>query len=100
ALSVCCALSLHDALPIFYGKQVAHHGGHFAEPFVYLVLQVVDDDQLSGDGELPPLDERELVVGGIELSVDDGGMCARGSCHGRVDRKSTRLNSSHVKISY
>ena len=70
---------------ILYGKQVAHHGGYLAEPLVDLVLQVVHDDQLPGHRKLPALDEREPVVGGIELSVDDGGMGGLGSGHCRVD---------------
>src|SRR3989442_10614905 len=37
---------------------------------------------------------------GLILSTVSLGMLLRGSGHSRRDRKSTRLNSSHVRISY
>src|SRR5690606_2500114 len=51
---------------------------------------------------------RDLEAGGTWLGVDDAGRCAlvtnvrdlRAPQDGLSDRKSTRLNSSHVKISY
>src|SRR5690606_38009506 len=53
------------------------------------------------EGELPvfPGAEDDAAAGGAEI---DGGGVEGGGGHGeiRVDRKSTRLNSSHVKISY
>src|SRR5690606_40788061 len=78
------APSLHDALPIL------HH-------------EVADDVAAFGNTGLRELGlgrhSRAPVegVGASELAVDhDIGR----SADGRQDRKSTRLNSSHVKISY
>src|SRR5690606_41129009 len=65
-------LSLHDALPI-------------------LVAQHVTRD---GDGVLAPADALERVPRRLGRRHDLDGEAAG------VDRKSTRLNSSHVKISY
>src|SRR5690606_40562003 len=44
----------------------------------------------------------QLVVRGVDvdLALAGGGGRRGGGAGGRVDRKSTRLNSSHVKISY
>src|SRR5690606_41408586 len=81
-----CALSLHDALPIFPAD---------------LVEVVRSDVRDSGDAG--------RAVGVLELRVADfedhggaGADFAEALEHGLadVDRKSTRLNSSHVKISY
>src|SRR5207253_9653830 len=84
------SLSLHDALPISQGRVLADH-----------------DAELAGrgvdDGAGVALGEDEAVGGGVVRVV-------RGVAHRRVhedgddvaegDRKSTRLNSSHVAISY
>src|SRR5690606_33483935 len=74
-----------DVGDILYGKQVTHHGGYLAEPFVDLVLQVVHDHQLACHCKLSALDEREPVVGGTQLSVDDSGMGGLGGGYCRVD---------------
>src|SRR5690606_41371200 len=82
-------LSLHDALPILVIVDAGHQAvglGHHLE---------------GQTGEL-----RRVVVEGLAaLGVDDGVHLRQ--CAARVedvardrDRKSTRLNSSHVKISY
>src|SRR5690606_41962773 len=65
-------LSLHDALPIYTGHLVGH------------LVQLLDREARRLPGRLH--DGRELRL--FVLRVD------------RLDRKSTRLNSSHVKISY
>src|SRR5690606_42050656 len=87
-------LSLHDALPIY-------HGGEHPLPPRPLLPQVAigrlpEAGERAGEGEelavLPA-----LPAGGVGRVVDV--LLAAG----RVvpeDRKSTRLNSSHVKISY
>src|SRR5690606_41668152 len=72
-------LSLHDALPICLRPADAggDHGGR--------------------DGQVPP---------SVGAHVPDAGRgragrpAARGPADAGIDRKSTRLNSSHVKISY
>src|SRR5690606_42106603 len=80
-----CTLSLHDALPISATSRPAPHTGSSAGSLF----------QLLRDGE--PRTRADLVSA--------SGM-ARSTVAGRIeellgtDRKSTRLNSSHVKISY
>src|SRR5690606_41142458 len=92
------ALSLHDALPIWIdgGDRPGRH---------------VERGRQAGRGEV-----EEPVGGGCGLAFRRRGLGGRfgatGSrdergahgqamdLHGRADRKSTRLNSSHVKISY
>src|SRR5690606_41609492 len=89
------ALSLHDALPIFasadvpaeveaVGERVERAGGQvlarYRDPLGgrWLVLAVLPIDRIE-----PTPYQRELS-----------------EAHVKRDRKSTRLNSSHVKISY
>src|SRR5207253_10770982 len=69
-------LSLHDALPIFVLDCSVHHA--FALEAVDLLPQLLAEAGVEGGGERQPLGE--------ELWQED--------------RKSTRLNSSHVAISY
>src|SRR5690625_6431588 len=71
-------LSLHDALPISAG--VDHRL-----------------DQLLAQPPRAPRAKRELVGGLGERPARTGRL---GADHPRLDRKSTRLNSSHVAISY
>src|SRR5690606_41343350 len=76
-------LSLHDALPIFAGLEVRvldQRDRHRDVLRQHLALQR-GDRRLGGDG-----DQARRLPG-------------RGA-HQALDRKSTRLNSSHVKISY
>src|SRR5690606_40789498 len=71
-------LSLHDALPIFADRLAEEQLGVGADgrsPLVRVIL-VLDEGRLDA----------ELAQGVLEQVVGD--------------RKSTRLNSSHVKISY
>src|SRR5699024_11922329 len=70
-------LSLHDALPISarYVGQICVHGSHQASK--------VESGNTSGSTRRT----RDLYIGAREGP-------------GRRDRKSTRLNSSHVSISY
>src|SRR5690606_39457222 len=70
-----CTLSLHDALPICHHHHVRALGRD-------LVMGQVLEAQLALVG---------IVVLGHALAVQLGA---------KQDRKSTRLNSSHVKISY
>src|SRR5690606_40659611 len=85
------ALSLHDALPIFPLALRGH------DPFLdglgrlRVLVQVVVEICLE---EIP--DER---AEGFTVRGDGGGAELRLRL-GLEDRKSTRLNSSHVKISY
>src|SRR3712207_7893868 len=70
-------LSLHDALPIFLAQQNR-------------TLEQLADDS---DRVLAPLArDRQRITGFIDA--------AQGAARATVDRKSTRLNSSHANISY
>src|SRR5690606_41364919 len=92
-------VSLHAALPISQAglAGAVGDGGHAA---VVLVATAVEDDRVDAGG-LGALgdqgaDGAGLVrlrrLGAAEVRLHGGGR--------REDRKSTRLNSSHVKISY
>src|SRR5690606_40509748 len=79
-------LSLHDALPISFG---------FAS--TQFDQQVTTLDLLHlGDGHPAHHSPARRGDGGLHLHGLDG----RDGIAGGEDRKSTRLNSSHVKISY
>src|SRR5205807_8272952 len=86
-------LSLHDALPIYHPLDLAApHAGHRIDHL----------PALGGDREhhLPaavgrcPASDQTLCHEPVAQAGD-----RRGSCP-QVDRKSTRLNSSHLVISY
>src|SRR3712207_8889195 len=78
-------LSLHDALPIFDRAlpQRQTGGDH-----LLVVVEQLDDEVLVGVG--PAEQGQALVL--LELRQREGRVA--------VDRKSTRLNSSHANISY
>src|SRR5690606_42050963 len=83
-------LSLHDALPIW---ALENQMACVTSPTI-------------GDAPWSPAVDRNNGAAGIfvpsEHGVSDTGVLAEGGLNspGWVDRKSTRLNSSHVKISY
>src|SRR5699024_11899745 len=88
---VISALSLHDALPISLGDHVARHlGGALDVVGCAGGDAVVAEDQLLGHAS---------AVQRAQLRLD-GGLVERILVLLRQDRKSTRLNSSHVSISY
>src|SRR5690606_42139861 len=83
-------LSLHDALPIFPATKVDHVQ---YDPISY--SGVTSANQKSfGKRVFPSYD---LTKADVIVSVDADFLSSWGST---TDRKSTRLNSSHVKISY
>src|SRR5690606_41693753 len=93
-------LSLHDALPIYPGHIPQDGGKLVYPPEELLVGEVLDGLRLrfghKGDGRLVPalLQVAVHAVGGrVQPAPDEP------APEGRGDRKSTRLNSSHVKIS-
>src|SRR5690606_41916089 len=75
-------LSLHDALPIF-GHAHAVAFGRDGRMKVGQRLAIIEPGAFGHEA----LDELEHAVGAIDEAA-------------QRDRKSTRLNSSHVKISY
>src|SRR5690606_40316032 len=85
--------SLHDALPISGGQPHANPAGALAEhPDARATLHPKRDRQVSARS-LAQLDDR--------VEGDGVGVVVGGSHREAVeDRKSTRLNSSHVKTSY
>src|SRR5690606_40331625 len=89
-------LSLHDALPIFIGT---NDRGRRAR---HLVQHRPEGAELPQRiHEIPELDRLDDVRVDAEIVAgDDVGLLSRGGEHHDRDRKSTRLNSSHVKISY
>src|SRR5207249_11171527 len=91
-------LSLHDALPIFFHAHVERVPRGEVEAAVNIVYRQA--------ARLRELDQRVEALGlpADELRDDHrvlrGGDEIRGRGEGFRDRKSTRLNSSHVSISY
>src|SRR5439155_24922893 len=77
-------LSLHDALPIYQGNPPGAFG--FDQP--------LQRGHVNIAFEIEP----GLRVGGLRNGQVDGARA--GELEGNIDRKSTRLNSSHVAISY
>src|SRR5690606_42109073 len=90
--SALCTLSLHDALPIWIGGDRGSLARFLSPPF-----------HLGEAGHSEEITPRSLVGRQQDLAVtsDEFGIDSpfqKGRMLG--DRKSTRLNSSHVKISY
>src|SRR5690606_40554022 len=90
------SLSLHDALPISLKEEV-----DIRAEAVQLVIDgkpvAVLSDQESVDQLLETYQQR--YVGGLSRTPQ-ADRSVRSGRSGQPDRKSTRLNSSHVKISY
>src|SRR5690606_39957382 len=86
-------LSLHDALPILLNQSVLLAGvNDSADVLVEL------SETLFDAGVLPYyLHLLDKVHGAAHFDVAEQDAIA---LHEQIDRKSTRLNSSHVKISY
>src|SRR5207253_10375675 len=90
---VLSTLSLHDALPIFTPAKLTNDFFLFEEALrngAYVAVGDIDGDaygDLIGGGG-PGGGPRIYILDGYDLT------------HGGKDRKSTRLNSSHVAISY
>src|SRR5690606_39331048 len=83
-----CVRSLHDALPIFAAGDQVEQRATVGQPIQRRRLARRhggrDDARTQGDEEFQLLRQRDQ----------------RGGHQPGVDRESTRLNSSHVKISY
>src|SRR5204862_8250949 len=91
-------LSLHDALPIFGGKQL----GRFFIEYDALAGTVIDAAWAEDlTGSLPSVMKRPgLYTGTRHVSAGGFSRFETIKPYGSRDRKSTRLNSSHVEISY
>src|SRR5690606_39292473 len=94
-----CPLSLHDALPIDFLGQRTVAIDHFLEHLGDLVLvegagqALVQGEALGGFADVLVGNERGQIDTELGIPFVDDRLTAQ-------DRKSTRLNSSHVKISY
>src|SRR5207302_3094734 len=88
-------LSLHDALPIF---------GKTAEEIEYALSEEIHSFNCESEAELALIDSlaaRRGVRASFSLRVNpDVDAKTHPYISTGLDRKSTRLNSSHVKISY
>src|SRR5204863_7931429 len=95
--TVPCPLSLHDALPISLLRGVGEMLAPVLDPFDRTARELGggdDRDVLRVDAEFRPeaaahVGRRDAQLCLVEIETPDVG-----------DRKSTRLNSSHVEISY
>src|SRR5690606_40209169 len=85
-------LSLHDALPI-YGKRVKinHPGDAMRLGIAYV------PEERGSQGLIRQMTVQENLTLAVLRSLTQGPFVDRNA---EKDRKSTRLNSSHVKISY
>src|SRR5690606_41451282 len=92
-------LSLHDALPILRARTISTEiqpmlcGTAFKNKGVQRMLDAVID-YLPSPVDIPP------VAGTDEDEKETCREASDGEKFSALDRKSTRLNSSHVKISY
>src|SRR5690606_41888754 len=84
---------LHDALPISVGQAALFHDleEHVVDVAVGLLDLVEEDHRVGAAADLLGELAAFLVADVAGRGADQAG---------GVDRKSTRLNSSHVKISY
>src|SRR3712207_6850421 len=73
-------LSLHDALPILVGERL----GEVADGWAWV-------------GVVPNLSSAGMIVDCVDGPQPEEGRAVRSH---EIDRKSTRLNSSHANISY
>src|SRR5699024_12415085 len=87
------SLSLHDALPIF-DTMVSHMENHH-DDFV-LILAGYSEEMETFLALNPGLESRfPFILNFRDFTIDQLLKIAK-----QIDRKSTRLNSSHVSISY
>src|SRR5690606_41617913 len=100
APAVIYTLSLHDALPICGPAERSRHWVIFAEQ-PRAIFRERRRSCPRGRGRSCPRGRGfELVCAAlVSCSLDPTSCCAR-LLRGTTDRKSTRLNSSHVKSSY
>src|SRR5699024_12361639 len=91
-------LSLHDALPIFYEKGPDIQNKEIAEFIENIKQNVKPEDYIIFSGSLPSGMDSNFYMDIISLLQNKNAKCILDTSG--EDRKSTRLNSSHVSISY
>src|SRR5262245_28116917 len=89
-------LSLHDALPISLGRQIDLPLSKNTS--VLLTVVGVTADVRHVGLAVPP--RPEIFVNSMQSSLPWSWLVLAVRAHGDPDRKSTRLNSSHLGISY
>src|SRR5690606_40702304 len=85
-------LSLHDALPILLKVKITENQLEKEQAFDIRRKVFVEEQQVPIHIEMDEHDDSAIHFVGYQLEQPIAA--------GRIDRKSTRLNSSHVKISY
>src|SRR5690606_41756229 len=96
--NVISPLSLHDALPISNeGRTRGHHGARRLPPDAAR-LSLLGRRIRNGSG--PGISRRDVAPPTHWAAASGTGHLVRRRIRYGRDRKSTRLNSSHVKISY
>src|SRR5690606_40635975 len=90
------ALPLHDALPIFEEPVEPAAEGEPAAPQLHVRAEHGRQEDLGGRGH--PAERADHVRNEAVLRPPE--RIPDAQVHDREDRKSTRLNSSHVKTSY
>src|SRR5690606_39597331 len=92
-------LSLHDALPIYQRTVLQAEIEHQQEIADVLLVEVVAVQEVGG---VAPAEGLAVVAADHDEGVFQLAARLQALHHAadQVDRKSTRLNSSHVKISY
>src|SRR5205807_9267983 len=88
-------LSLHDALPIFNGQNTRVRSLHY-----FVDEKIVKLGDFAAVGALHFDLAAKMVVTRKRVGPDHAEMMFAIRAHKRIDRKSTRLNSSHLVISY
>src|SRR5205807_9034798 len=94
------SLSLHDALPIFANPSIK---GALIERLVDAAKKIKVGSGLDDTVDMgPAVDEKQWKtdLDYIKLGQQEGARLVLGAKRPEQDRKSTRLNSSHLVISY
>src|SRR5207249_12067233 len=94
------ALSLHDALPISRRRPCENHVCPCSLGDVRIEDDSAGGDAGAGRGSAPEDRRSRPNLFGEPRGEDGGELRGADPVQGRQDRKSTRLNSSHVSISY
>src|SRR5690606_42028160 len=96
----CPPRSLHDALPIWRRADSNRRIGVLQTPALAPWLLRLGDPHCTTPAARvqPPRDKKRDRRPPVPRSGAEDGTRTRDLRHGKADRKSTRLNSSHVKI--
>src|SRR5690606_41521252 len=90
--------SLHDALPIFIISMFT--STEFRLTFMNISSKIAGDDSQAAGHDLKIGQKHSPLFAVIRDKLRERILSGEFQPGARLDRKSTRLNSSHVKISY